>query len=122
MTDSMQKAMNETERRRQIQTDYNTKHGITPTTVKKRIREGIGELFDGHLQIGVPQDKKVEGFFEKFHKEPSKIELEIEKLRDKMKKASERLEFEEAAKIRDDIKRLQILDLNLREAKSGESV
>ena len=50
----------------------------------------------------------------KMGEKPEKIAKEIDKLKDKMKKLSAQLEFEEAAKIRDDIKRLQILDLDLR--------
>lgn len=116
ITDSMQKAMAETERRRRIQSEYNEKHGITPTSVKKRIKEGLGDVFDGsvgaHL-VGGPE-QKILNMAQRFGNEAGKIEQEIEKLRKKMKEYSSNLEFEEAAKIRDEIKRLQILDLNVR--------
>lgn len=115
ITESMQKAMDETARRRKIQEAYNQAHGITPATIKKKIREGLGELFDGNPSAKLGQEpKSAQGIFEKFSKEPSKIQNEIERLRAKMRKASENLEFEEAAKIRDEVRRLQILDLNLR--------
>lgn len=115
ITESMQKAMDETARRRKIQEAYNQAHGITPATIKKKIREGLGELFDGNPSSKLGQEpKSAQGIFEKFSKEPSKIQNEIERLRAKMRKASENLEFEEAAKIRDEVRRLQILDLNLR--------
>jgi excinuclease ABC subunit B len=116
ITDSMRKAMDETSRRRTIQNDYNIQHGITPATVKKRIKEGLGDVFDGsvgaHL-IGAPE-QKLFGMAAKFSNEPGKVEKEIEKLRKKMKAHSAKLEFEEASKIRDEIKRLEILDLTMR--------
>lgn len=119
ITDSMRKAMDETDRRRRIQREYNEKHGITPASVKKRIKEGLGDTFDGSLGVhivGGPEQKML-GIAHKFGNEPDKIAEEIEKLRKKMKEYSANLEFEEAAKIRDEIKRLQIVDLNMR---SGE--
>lgn len=119
ITDSMRKAMDETDRRRRIQQEYNEKHGITPQSVKKRIKEGLGDTFDGsvgaHL-VGGPE-QKILGIAQRFGNAPDKIAKEIEKLRKKMKEYSANLEFEEAAKIRDEIKRLQIVDLNVR---SGE--
>ena len=48
-TDSIKKAVGETNRRRKIQADYNELHGITPQTIKKKIAEGLSELFDGSL-------------------------------------------------------------------------
>lgn len=117
MTDSMKKAMEETERRRRLQTEYNEVHGITPTSIKKRIKEGLGDVFDGsvgvHL-VGSPEQTLL-NTAQKFANAPDKIEKEIEKLRKKMKEAAGKLEFEEAAKIRDEIKRLQILDLSVRD-------
>jgi excinuclease ABC subunit B len=116
ITDSMRKAMDETDRRRRIQAEHNEKNGITPTSIKKRIKEGLGDVFDGsvgvHL-VGGPE-QKILNMSQKFGNEPGKIEKEIEKLRKKMKEYSSDLEFEEAAKIRDEIKRLQIVDLNMR--------
>jgi excinuclease ABC subunit B len=110
----MARAMSETERRRKIQQEYNEKHGITPQSVKKKIREGLGDLFDGNPSMSLLQGKNEKSAFEKFGGRPEALVKEIEKLRKKMKKASEDLEFEEAAKIRDEIKRLQILDLSLK--------
>jgi excinuclease ABC subunit B len=49
VTDSIKKAMSETERRRTIQKQYNTDNGITPITIKKKISEGLGDLFDGSV-------------------------------------------------------------------------
>lgn len=120
ITVSMQKAMDETSRRRKIQSEYNTLHGITPTTIKKKIREGIGDMFDGSLnayKLQGEKDKTAEQL-KKFSEKPNKIQDEIIKLKAKMKKLSAELEFEEAAKVRDEIKRLEILELQIREGKS----
>lgn len=115
ITDSMKKAMDETDRRRDIQRKHNIEHGITPATIKKKINDGLGNLFDGNPSAKLGQEpKKTQTLFEKFSDKPDKIALEIEALRKKMKKASDNLEFEEAAKIRDEVKRLQILDLSLK--------
>jgi excinuclease ABC subunit B len=115
MTESMRKAIGETNRRRAIQEKYNQEHGITPTTIKKRINEGLGNLFDGNPSAKLGQESKNNiSMFDKFSEKPDKIVTEIAMLRKKMKKASDNLEFEEAAKIRDEVKRLQILELNLK--------
>lgn len=111
ITDSIKKAMSETERRRKIQEEYNKQHGITPTTVKKKIKDGIGDLFDGFVAKDL--DHPLEG--KKLSQDSIKISQQIEKLKEKMKKHSQNLEFEEAAKIRDEIKRLQIYELSLHE-------
>jgi excinuclease ABC, B subunit len=116
ITDSMQKAMNETERRRRIQMEYNEVHGITPQSIKKRIKEGLGEVFDGSVGA-LPltgSDGRGGAVYNKFSHEPDKLAKEIDKLRARMKELSADLEFEEAAKVRDEIKRLQIVELNIR--------
>lgn len=118
VTESMAKAMRETDRRRAIQEEYNRQHGITPQTVRKRIKEGLGEVFDGTLQATIlAGENKAQAAYNKFSSKPDQIQVEIEKLRAKMKEYSANLEFEEAAKIRDEIKRLQITELSIR---SGE--
>ncbi|MFM6929695.1 MAG: excinuclease ABC subunit UvrB [Bdellovibrio sp.] len=115
ITKSMAKAIGETERRRRIQQEYNEAHGITPQSIKKKIRDGLGETFDGSLSGGPLQgENRNQAILNKFAHEPNKLTLEIEKLRAKMKKLSADLEFEEAAKVRDEVKRLQIMELSLR--------
>ena len=124
ITMSMQKAMDETSRRRKIQSEYNTLHGITPQTIRKKIREGIGDMFDGSLsayKIQGEKDKTADQL-KKFAEKPNKIQDEIIKLKTKMKKLSAQLEFEDAAQVRDDIKRLQILELSIREGDSMKNV
>ncbi len=122
ITDSIKKAMDETYRRRKIQSEHNTLHGITPMTIKKKIREGIGDMFDGSLsayKLQGTKDKTAEQL-KKFAEKPNKIQDEILKLKAKMKKLSSELEFEEAAGVRDEIKRLEILELQIREGHSLE--
>lgn len=122
ITKSMEKAMEETARRRKIQSEYNTVHGITPQTIKKKIREGIGDMFDGSLsayKIQGVKDKQAEQL-KKFAEKPNKIQDEILRLKEKMKKFSAELEFEEAATVRDEIKRLEILELQIREGNDSD--
>lgn len=128
MTDSMKKAIDETARRRKIQEEYNTVHGITPQTVKKKIRESLLDIYGesttpapqpagrgrgsgvGKSKVASPENVyrvATEGM------DPKKLEKEVDKLRKKMKKHAESLEFEEAAKIRDEVKRLQMVQLSL---------
>lgn len=122
ITQSMEKAMGETSRRRKIQQEYNELHGITPQTIRKKIREGIGDMFDGSLsayKIQGAKDKTAEQL-KKFAEKPNKIQDEIIRLKNKMKKLSSELEFEEAADVRDEIKRLEILELQIREGSSQD--
>lgn len=117
ITDSMRKAMSETERRRRIQSEHNTAHGITPASINKKISEGIGEMFDGSLNL---KQLKEEYRQQSVTGKPIKAEnlqKEITLLREKMRKMAKDLEFEEAAKIRDEIRRLEIMDLGAREVK-----
>lgn len=111
ITDSMQKAMNETQRRRQLQQSYNQEHGIIPKTIKKSVAKGLIEVF-GYAGLEESESlAKVRATIERYHENPRGLSKEIKKLRDKMKKAADNLEFEEAAKIRDEIKRLELLQL-----------
>ena len=94
ITDSMRNAINETNRRRRIQDEYNKKHGITPTTIKKSVRDLISV------------SKKVAKEELAFAKDPEsmdKKELEklIKELNKQMKKAAAELNFEAAAELRD---------------------
>lgn len=123
-TDSIKKAMGETERRRRIQMDHNIKNGITPASIIKKISDGIGEMFDGSLNL--KQLKEEYKLKEQTGKSisPENLQKEIGQLRDKMKKLAKSLDFEEAAKIRDEIRRLEIMELGAREGStrgSGEA-
>ena len=94
MTDSMQAAISETNRRRGIQMAYNEKNGITPTTIKKAVRELIT------ISKKVAEDEKR---FEKDPESMSRAELEkmMKNLEKAMKKAAADLDFETAAELRD---------------------
>ena len=96
ITGSMQRAISETERRRKIQAEYNREHGITPQTIKK----GVYEIIEATVKDGEerPRTKAVE---------PENIEKTIAELTAEMKKAAELLQFELAAKLRDEINRLK---------------
>ena len=102
MTDSMAKAIGETERRRDIQRKYNEKHGITPTTIKKEIRDviratAVSEEAISYLEK-VTQGKKLT----KDEKTTLLVTLEKE-----MKEAAKALDFERAAELRDTIMELK---------------
>jgi excinuclease ABC subunit B len=112
VTQSMQKAMGETERRRQKQIAYNEEHGIVPKTIKKSIQRGLAEIYG--LTTPDYEDGTVATPIGEYVEKPEKIAKDILKLRKKMKKASDALDFEEAARVRDEIKRLEMLDLSLR--------
>ena len=97
LTDSMEKAISETNRRRKIQEQYNIEHGITPTTIKKSIRDNIS--------ITKQEDIGVE-----FKMENSDdIKNTISQLTDEMLKYAASMEFEKAAEVRDKIKELEKL-------------
>ena len=94
MTESMEKAISETERRREIQKAYNEAHGITPQTIQKSVRE----------LISISKDiAKKEMQFKKNPEEMDKKELEklIADIQKKMQKAAAELNFEAAAEYRD---------------------
>ena len=94
LTSAMESAINETNRRREIQDKYNKEHGIIPKTVKKDIREIIEATLKAQ-----PDDKK-----KTRRSEAEFDELEILRLTEEMNKAAKNLEFEKAAQIRDKIK------------------
>ncbi len=100
MTDSMRRAITETKRRRSIQEAYNNEHGITPTTIKKAVRDLISI------------SKSAETVKEKLEKDPesmSRKELEklIAKIVKQMNQAAAKLDFETAAELRDQMKELR---------------
>ncbi len=106
-TESMRKAIEETDRRRQMQEKYNKDHGIIPKTIKKKIMGSLTEIYESHSTKKISDS----GDFIKMVEHPGQLAKEINQLKKKMKKASELLEFEEAARLRDKIKRLQLLEL-----------
>ena len=94
LTESMEKAISETNRRREIQEKYNKDHGITPKTIKKEIRETIKASYEVAEELP------------KFINENETVEEAVKRLTDEMIKYADNLEFEKAAEIRDQIKEL----------------
>lgn len=99
MTDSMKRALEETQRRRMIQQKYNEEHGITPKSIQKEIRDVIHATYD-------VDDKK--GRKKSSQKDPeamtkTEVRQAVAKLEKEMKKAAADLRFEEAAQIRDEL-------------------
>lgn len=94
LTESMEKAITETNRRRKIQTEYNEKNGITPQTIKKSIRDVIKATIveDVSAKYNIGKDESIEDI--------------INKLTEEMLQAASNMEFEKAAELRDKIKEL----------------
>ncbi len=115
VTESMKKAIFETTRRRDIQIAYNKEHGITPATIRKEISRGLINVYeskDGKIVRDSPLDQLVE-LKEALVKDRGGFLKEVDRLRSQMKKASTALNFEEAARLRDKIKRLQMAELEV---------
>ena len=105
ITDSMQYLIDETDRRRSIQLEYNKKHNITPKTVKKSVDEimqatRVAESYK-ESEIEIKRDIATD----KFLNEDKKIVVEM--IREEMLEAAENLEFEKAAKLRDEMNKLE---------------
>ena len=96
ITDSMRRAIDETQRRRQIQNKYNEEHGITPTTIKKAVRDLIA-ISKAATESKADMEKDIESMS---HKELEKLLKELSK---QMHKAAAELDFEHAAQLRDRI-------------------
>ena len=106
ITGSMERALNETERRRAKQIAYNQEHGITPETVRKNVDDILAGLYQrdtDQSRVTAKIDDKLAG--------GSNLQAVLEGLRSDMRKAAENLEFEEAARLRDEVKRLEAVDL-----------
>ncbi|MGB3243566.1 MAG: excinuclease ABC subunit UvrB, partial [Sulfitobacter sp.] len=104
ITGSMERALGETDRRRAKQVAYNEKHGITPSTVKKNVEDILAGLYKGDTD-----QARVTAKIDKAH--GGNLQTVLEGLRTDMRKAAENLEFEEAARLRDEVKRLEAVDL-----------
>ena len=107
MTGSMERAIGETNRRREKQHAYNLAHGITPMTVKKNVEDVLAGLYKGDTdmaRVTAKIDPALQG---------GNIQTVLEGLRLDMRKAAENLEFEEAARLRDEVKRLETVELTI---------
>lgn len=111
ITDSMQKAMDETERRRNKQIEFNEQHGIVPrSAVRQRVKEiDTGEVLnDDEIELSVSQQAKALSADERhILSDPKLFTKHIGKLEKDMIKASKELQFEQAARLRDEIVRLK---------------
>jgi excinuclease ABC subunit B len=108
MTRSLKAALEETDRRRQKQEQWNTDHGITPISVRKHISEVLDSVFEqDYVTVAPVKDSSLADFV---GKDLRSAIAEIEK---RMRAAAADLEFEEAARLRDELKRLEALDLGL---------
>jgi len=115
MTGSMTRAIEETERRREKQVAHNEAHGITPRGVEKAVHDILESGYPG--VPGKPKEyaKVAEELIEYGAMSPQELQKRLKQLEDKMYQHARNLEFEEAAKVRDDIKRIQEQNLGLGE-------
>lgn len=104
ITGSMERAMGETNRRRAKQHAYNVEHGITPMTVRKNVEDVLAGLYKGDVDMN-RVTAKVEPML------GANLAAHLDAMRLQMRKAAENLEFEEAARLRDEVKRLEAVEL-----------
>ncbi|MBX9752496.1 MAG: excinuclease ABC subunit UvrB [Roseococcus sp.] len=108
MTDSMKRALEETERRRAKQVAYNTAHGITPTSIKREISDVLRDVSQGdYVTVEAVEGDATAQFVGR------DLRSAIAEMEKKMRAAAADLEFETAARLRDEIKRLEALELGI---------
>lgn len=107
VTDSMRRAIQETERRRKVQAQYNKVHGITPEGIKKDVVDILSSIYEKDYYT-VPIDE-----FEEKGIEPKKLSKMVNKLRKEINEAAKRWDFEKAAQLRDRLVRLEKMELAL---------
>jgi len=102
ITSSMARAVEETNRRRRLQAEYNETHGITPETIRKEIHNILDSVYEGdYVTVATVQEEVVE------YKTVEELDQYITGLENQMKEAAAKLEFEEAARLRDEIRDLK---------------
>ena len=108
ITPSMELAIEESNRRREIQMEYNRANKITPETIKKNIDDILGSIYEADY-VNVPLAAE----HDREYMTPERVETVIEELTARMREAAEKLEFEEAARIRDEIRSLEKMEMEL---------
>src|SRR5262249_1738856 len=108
VTDSMRAATGETERRRALQQAYNEAHGITPQSIIKRIDDVMSSVYERDYATPALGRDAIERF-----RTQAELDAHLAALQEQMRAAAANLDFEKAATLRDDIKRLRTADLGL---------
>ncbi len=109
MTDSMSGAIEETERRRKIQAEFNRKNNITPETIKSSIKDILSSIYEmDYYTVPAAAEEKAEEYIP-----PHEIPKLLKTLRKEMERAAKKLDFEKAAELRDRIKELEDLELKI---------
>jgi excinuclease ABC subunit B len=111
ITGSMQRAMDETSRRREKQMAYNIEHGITPESVKARISDILDSVYErDHVRADI-SGTSGKGFADGGHLVGNNLQAHLNALEKDMRDAAADLDFEKAARLRDEIKRLKAVEL-----------
>jgi excinuclease ABC subunit B len=117
MTDSLRRALEETARRRSKQEAWNKEHGITPQTIRRDISQALQSIYEqDYVTVDALEGEETAEFVGK------DLKATITELDRKMRAAAADLEFETAARLRDEIKRLESLDLGLSPNLAGRSL
>ena len=108
VTGSIQKAIDETNRRRKLQAEYNKKNGITPETIKSSIKDVLSSIYEAdYYTVPVVAEKKEE------YIPPHELPNIIKALRKEMQEAAKKMDFEKAAELRDRIRELEEMEVRI---------